>query len=339
MILKPTNISPNNLSYPSSAPIEVTWANNGDTMMAFEINIEKNSDGTQVFNSTKISSYTPKYTIPVNTLTDGVEYRFTIKVFNNVDASVVSDYKVFRCSSKPTVTIPNDGFIRNQVATISATYSQSEGVGLKCYKFILYDEFDNILEQSNYIYNSNLIYTFAYKLNDNATYKFECVAISDLDVLGSSGAIPLIADYIPPQVKFNLGAQSFTDKPYVRLEWTTVRIVGETTGITLYDVQNNKLDVTQGSVFFDEGFTLNGNFSLRLWFENPSTNVDLIEVAGTNGTIVIRFYDNKFHAFKNIAGITIHVATNTLLPFTATDKIFLCLEQIGKNLNLTSEVI
>lgn len=336
MILKPSNIYPENLTFPANEPIEVTWKNNGDLQYAFKIVFKHIDTGVVAFDSGKITNFGSKYTVPTNSLLNNKEYTYTVMVYNSNNDTATSSPVVVRCSERPVVTIPNDGFVRNQIATIQATYSHS-GSTLKTYEFILYDEFDNVLEQSGYLYDGLLEYTFSYRLIDDTNYKFECVAISQMDVIGTSGQITLAADYIPPSVFFQLGAETFVDKPHVRLTWTTVRIIGNVDGVETY-VNNEKIDVRESVVYFDDNFSLNGDFTLKLWTEQFKLDKDIVVMVGSNGSLSIKIYDNKVHVFKKIGGMTNHYATNLIGDY-ALKQVYINVQQIKNNIQVYCEVL
>ncbi|MGE6227636.1 hypothetical protein [Paenibacillus chitinolyticus] len=337
MILKPSNISPDNLTFPSNEPIDITWKNNGDLQNAFQVIIKRIDTGSAVFDSGKITSFSSKYTVPADSIASNMEYTFTIKVFNSNNDSSESNPVVLRLSARPVIKIPNDGYMRNQLASFQATYSHSESRSLKAYEFILYDEFDKVLEQSGYLYDGLLEYTFKHLLIDDTKYKVECVAISQLDVVGTSGKITFTADYIPPTVFFQLGANTFIDKPFVRLTWTTVRIIGKTSGIVSF-VDNKKINVIDGVVYFDEGFLLNGDFTLKLWAEQFKIDKDIVTLVGDNGSLTIKIYSGRVHVFKKVGGITLHYAAQIVGDYDKK-QLYINVQQIKNHIQLYCEVM
>ena len=338
MILKPSNISPDNHTFPSSELIDITWTNNGDTMVAFEVIIKNNSDQTQVYDSGKISNYTPRHIVPANTLTNGIEYCFTITVYNSNNDSVVSDSKILKCSSRPIVSITTDGYIRNQIATVIATYSQAENITVKCYQFSLFDISNNLIEQSDYIYDDNLVYTFSSLLTNEEQYNIECEAITQNDISSTSGKVTITVEYIAPIVSVLLTTETDDSKPSVKLNWHIIRILGTHEGTTSY-IDNEKIDTTNGKVIFDDGFNLTGDFTFYVWAENIQENETLIELFAENIQILIKYYDNKVHVFKLYNGYIMHICSDSLGEITSTTQIMIRLQQINKYLNVYSEVV
>lgn len=338
MILKPSNISPSNGVFSGSDAIEISWKNNGDIMTAFEVSVYDNSTDILIHTSSKLNSYIAKYTIPANTLANNKVYKYTIKVYNINNETTVSDYKIISCYSRPIVNIDTDGFVRNQIATFTSTYSQTQNITLKAYKYILYDEFDNVIEQSEYLYDGLLAYTFNYRLVDDTNYKIECIVICQNDLLGTSGKINFVADYIPPQVYFNLSAEAYVDKPYVRLLWTTVRIIGKVEGTANY-IGDSKLDVTNGTVYFDDGFTLQNDFTIKMWVEGIQENEEILFIDAGLSHISLKYHNNKMHLYKTYVGVTNHIVSEEIGIITPSDMLYIGIQQQYGKISLISEVI
>lgn len=342
LILKPTNMIPDSQTFSSSETIEFKWKTNGDIMSAFELIIEDNNTGLQAYTTGKINSYTPTYLIPPSTLRDGIAYRYKLVIYNSVGGSITSDYKIFTCSSKPIVTIQTDGYIRNQIAYLNANYYQAENVPIKCFMFILRDEYNNILESSNYIYSPIIEYTFSSILIDDTHYKVECLVVTQNDLAGTSGPIQFIADYISPIVHFKLGTEIVVDEPFLRLSWTTVRIIGETLGATSY-IDGSKLDVraVNSKVFFDDGYTLENNFTVRIWANSPSQNINnpIVEIPTLYGKMIVYYENNKVHVLRYFNSIITHIASNVLPFIGVNNQLYICIQQDNGRLNILSEVI
>ncbi|WP_336786959.1 fibronectin type III domain-containing protein [Paenibacillus sp. MMO-177] len=337
MILKPSNIAPENLTFPAGEELEITWKNNGDLMRSFIIEFKDIANGSIVYKTNQIQGYITKYTVPPYSLIDGREYTYTVKVFNANGDSAISNPTVLRFNTRPRMSVLNDGYIRNQTATVIGTYSQDQLLELKAYKFVLYDEFKHVLEQSDYLYDGLLEYTFKYILEDGKEYFVECIGVTQNDLLGTSGLISVIADYIPPTVYFNLGADTFIDKPYVRLTWTTVRIIGHGNGHVFTD--DGKVDVRDGLVYFDDGFNIESDFTIKLWAEDVSKDVELVRIKGGAVEITVEVQGTKIVAIKKSANMDIESrVASDIIGDINTGQLFIVLQQIGMNLNITCEV-
>ncbi|WP_066503717.1 hypothetical protein [Abyssisolibacter fermentans] len=340
MILKPTELTPNNNTYCADEAVTISWKNNGDIMTSYSINVKDNSTGVITYSSGLVKSNITKHVIPADTLENEKEYCYTITVYNAVNNSIISDAVIFRTSAKPVVTIPNDGYVRNQFLTVKAEYTQPSDVAIKSYKFILYDIAENILEESDSFLDDKLIYTFKYQLVDGETYKVECTAVSQKDISGSSGKITLTADYNSLESYSNLQAETFSDKPYVKLQWSITRIIGEADKEFDY-IEGEKADLTNGSVVsFDNNFSVGDDFTLKLWVEKLRDDIDIVNISGTNGALNIRFKDDRIHVYKAFSSLTYHTASDKINPRVTKDtKLYICIQQIENRINVYCEVI
>lgn len=339
MIFKPSEILPDNSAFSAEDAISVSWKNNGDSMKAYEVIVEDNSTGSLVYSSGKVVAYSGNHTIPANSFLNGIIYRYKIKVYNLNDEYAISDYKVFSCYSKPVVMIDNDGYIRNQTASVLATYYQNESLPLNAYEFTLFDEYENILEESGYLHDGLLSYEFKYKLENEKTYKIECIAITTNGVSGSSGKISFIAQYDAPVVYFKLQANVSSGECYVDLAWSTVRIIGNAENSPVYLDNNTMIDLTSNVVTYDDGFILPDNFTLRMWIKNITEGVNFVELVGNNGTLIVNYKDSKIHVYRIVGDLITHIATDELVINYET-MVYVCLQQFnGFYMNIFSEVI
>ncbi|WDV47041.1 hypothetical protein PV797_04895 [Clostridiaceae bacterium M8S5] len=339
MILKPTELTPNNSTFCKDEDITISWKNNGDIMTAYSLEVIDNSTSTKVYSSGKVTSKTTKHIIPANTLTNEKEYYYKLTVYNAVGGSVTSDAVVFKTSARPVVTIPNDGYVRNQYLTVNANYTHSSNVPIKSYKFILYDVSNKLIEESSSIISSALTYSFKHPLVDGATYKVKCIVVSQKDVTSFS-MVSLVADYNSMQSYSNLHAETFVDKPYVKLQWSITRIIGNADKEFEY-IDGEKANLTNGStVSFDSNFTVDEDFTLKLWVENLKNDIDIIKICGSNGNMEITFRDNSIHVYKDFSSLTYHTASDLIDETITTDtKMYICIKQINNRLNIYREVI
>lgn len=339
MILKPTEITPNATTFPADEDIEISWKNNGDMMVAFKVTIEDNDSASIIYTSGKVTSSIPNHIVPAGSLVNEKTYRYRITVYNSINRSVISDYMILKTSARPNVIIPNDGYIRNQLLSVEATYSQSAGVNLKSYQFFLYDAYGNLLEKSDELLDRLLRYSFKYQLVDGHTYKVECVCVSQNNVSNTSGKIALVADYNSLESYSNLSAQTYIDKPYVELQWSLVRNIGKPFGTINY-IDNKKVDLTNGLVTFNDNFSVDNDFTLKLWLEGLSDNddIDIGRIAGANGELIINFSNKRFHIFKNFGNLTNHIASNKINESINGKQLFLSIIQINNRINMYCEV-
>jgi hypothetical protein len=279
-ILKPSNISPNNISVDATSQIVVSWRNDGDRQYFSSITVYDNDLNTVAYSTNKASNLNAFQIIPANSLVNGKVYKQQITVWNLQDQSASSDWIVFKCSSAPVVEFSNltaDAEILNNNYLFQGTYTQAESVAIKSWQIILYDMVNNILEMSNETYSAEIEYRFSGFKNDTE-YQIELQAKSQDGLLASTGKIAFTVRYEVPPVSINLEAENIAEKAAVRLQWNIVQVIGKAENYSYVD--NEKLDVTNGRVYFDDGFNIDNNFTLKVWVESlPTTQVVVNENA------------------------------------------------------------
>ncbi len=96
-------------NFDASASAQFAWTfsdPNGDTQSAYQLEISRVSDGVVVFDSGKTASSTWSRTLAGSTITNGVDYRWRVKVWDSQDAaSEWSAYGTFTTTAGGSVTI------------------------------------------------------------------------------------------------------------------------------------------------------------------------------------------------------------------------------------------
>lgn len=281
MILKPSNVQPSGQAYDASEDIELTWQNNGDVMVSFRVVIKDNATDATVHMSPLTTSSICKYTVPANTLSNGVTYKYTVTVYNSVYETAVSDWYIVKCSARPVVTVVTDGIVRNQNTLFQATYSQGQSIALKSYRLILYNSLQNTLATSTELYDGLLQYTFT-GLMSGDSYYIECQATSQDDVVGTSGKVSFTVDYVSASPTKSLNVTPVADKPTVMVDWINSKqvlgVYNDGVGSPLYTsgkYDNAILLSHTSTVKFSE--TIPEEFTLRNWVKKS---------VGFTGTIV-----------------------------------------------------
>ena len=144
MIYQPVNLSPKNISIDAKHPYIFTWKSTGAPQTDYQVIIRNNDDDSMAYNSYKIQSHTSSHTVPKNTLQNGVSYKWQVQVWNNLD-STVSDWVFLSANTTPVLTFIAPDFstpvyINSQDFVFKVNYTQEEGISVKKFRFILYDE-------------------------------------------------------------------------------------------------------------------------------------------------------------------------------------------------------
>jgi hypothetical protein len=276
-------------------------------------------------------SYATSYTLPAHSIINGKTYKIAITVFNATNQNAQSYPVVFQTSSRPVVTVDSISTITSPSYNFTAEYSQAENVAMDSYVVFLYDSNQNLIAQSNVIQapypptTPSMQYIFNY-LQSGSSYYIEFQATSLVGLTGTSGKINFNVQYGQPNISVNLTATN------------VIQIIGQTDVGTF--VNNELLDVRNGSVWFQDGFSVDRDFTLKIWFQSPVHNVDLVVIKGANGQIRLQYWDDmRFHVFKDIngwKGWSPHIVSPVLSNGT---QYFVCVQQIYNHLNLFANIL
>lgn len=324
MILKPSTISPNNLSINGTSPITFSWKQTGDRQTSYRLLINKNSDNSLIYDSTKLSSLNNFHILTANTLTNGVQYKYTITNWNSLDESATSDWILLKASSTPTVSFTNlidNAEILNSAYTLTGAYSQLESVAIKTWQILLYDSSNNLLSYSPITFNNIIEYEFA-GLTNNTGYSAEIQVVSQDNLLASTGKIHFTVRYETPKSAIALEAINKSNLGATELRWNVFQIIGQGDNFTYED--NDKVNVLNGKVWFDDGFSISNDFTLEVWLEsitdtifNINTNSQLVSYQNTPTDTTIVWLENSEQVLEK----PLTVAISSIAP-TDTNNYF-----------------
>lgn len=362
MIYRPLNVLPDNEYFAYKKPIKITWKNSGDIMKAYRIYIYNNATDSLEYDSSEIISYIPSHTLTQNL--DVGTYKYKIIVYNDIASnsnreSAESIFKIFTVSPIPTVTLNlQDGdTISTQQLSISAEYSHPSGTKSKNYRFLLYDEYKTVIEESPYYTDDRFEYTYSTLLENKRTYFAQCMVITYDNIEAASDMVKFTAEYIKPNLNFKLAPTTYPCKPYVQLDWTISRIIGTIEGNGYYidingnalsssgdDFYNNavKLNVKSdgAKALFEEGFTIEGDFTINLWVEDiPTDGTIFFKLTNEDNYIMyLNFYQNRIHCWKENGLIRTHVVSDEI-AYTGTEQIMIRIQQSENLYDVYTEIV
>ena len=136
---------------------------NSDQVVGHHVQCVNNTTG-EIVHEHKTMSFLLTCSIAANQLLNGKEYRVRIRTYNsniksdfsnetNSNTSEWSDYMILKCFTGARVSITNipidvtgNRLIKNQRFTFEGEYFQKENVGLKSFRYILYDKDKVVLQ-------------------------------------------------------------------------------------------------------------------------------------------------------------------------------------------------
>lgn len=335
MIQKPFGINLAGITIDSTEVNEISWSISGDIQTAYNIEILLNSNNSPVFTTGIIASRSISHSLPSNTLTNGLEYKVRVTAYNQNNDSATSDFVVFQTSSRPIVTLPSPIQAESFNYTFTATYSQAESAPLRNWSAFLYDEKEQLIDSIRIQTTTNLEWLVS-NLQSGKHYYVEFQAISTKGLTGTTGKVLITVSYYRPQVTVNLDAKTIP-KAGVELSWYVAQIIGIADNPIFID--GEKLDTRNDNpIYFDEGFSTNSNFTMKIWLEDIPSKKELVTMYGENGTYQLQ-YDAVLQQF-----IFIKVLNNGLKMEWLSNQVngysyFVLVQQIGREINLSAQVL
>ncbi len=331
--------------FPATSDKELSFyvQSGGSQVTQHKVIIQKNSDSTEVYNQT-IQSFLYKITIPQNTLQNGILYKIKIATGDvNNNYSSWSDWVTFYCFSVPSVSITNLTTVNNQTYTLQGSYSQTESEAVNSYRFIIYDENQVELESFDEVYSTTL--TQEIVVDNGITYYARLITLSINGLQGDSGLLEFTPNYIQPRLNSVLTLTNLPSQGSIQCQANVIQIIGQTyptSGVTLTYESNDIVDLTDGNqVIFDEGFTCDSNFIMKIWCKTLTDNQTFLTLYGDYGRIEFKLYQNKIHAYKyyNNCDICSHFASNELTSIQSTDNLFVWVKQINNLMDIQIEIL
>lgn len=313
-----------------------------DQCVKNQIQIFKQSDNTLVYDSitTSFQLFSP---IPMNTLINGTNYQCQIRTYNI--NNIISDWSVmtfFLVLSPMTLTLSIPSIVLSQSLILDVTYSQLELEPISSSKFILYDSQKNQISISEEIFGLILQYEFDL-LENNTNYFVTCEVITQNGLLGSTGYVGFMTQFISPRINSVLILTNTPTEGAVLASARIVRVLGQVIGDYAYEDSEWINLIADGSmVYFDDanGWSMDSSFVIKCWLKGIVEDEVFLTLYGYNSLdkIEIQYYSNRVHVFKSSCGLVNHYCSNliTVLP---TDTLFVFLVQKYNGVDIQCEII
>lgn len=341
MLQKPYAISIQGQAIPAEENYKILWKCSGDIQTDYSIQIYDNSDNSLDYSLAKTTTYDTEFILPANSLANGKVYKFYLTIYNELGQSIASDPVIFQTSARPILSVSSIPTVANQSYNFTCSYSQAQSIPMQSWIVYLYDDEQNLLNDSGIKTTSTMEYLFEY-LQSGSSYYIEFQATSSKDITATSGKILFNVLYVQPTLNTVLNAEDY-DNASVKLSWHVIRILGTPSG-TVSFIDNEKLDARLGKMVMQDGFSIDKSFTLKVWLENPEIVTDtniyeskyLIYLKGNNGIIFLQYRsDNRFHLFKKVGKVYSHYASDIV---TGT-SFYVCLKQVNDNLGIYAESV
>ena len=284
----------------------------GDEVYGNEIEIQDNNTRESIYRN-RTDSFIYESEILPNALINGREYRIRIKTydFQKVE-SEWSDWQLFHCFTTPTFMINNlNNILEYNNFTFKGVYFQSENEELESYQFILYDEYNYPLQTSEVRYDTNMEFEVN-GLVDGRKYSIEMKGETVNRMRITTGKVKFTVEVIKPSTALAFNAENIYSEGQIKVTSNILEVKGDSpNGIVEY-IDDTYVDLggKNDVVKFDKGFSIRGNFTLKLWVKNPKNREVIAELYEVNSTIndrrliEIKYFNQRFELRKYYGDLT-----------------------------------
>lgn len=281
-------LSPMNTSIDATVNNIFSCILQGSSITKYNAKIYNNSTGVQVYTTgdvpispTKYNGDLLEFTVPQNTLTNGIEYKWEITTFEQT-SSATSMPSIFRALTTPTVAISLPTTITSQSYTFNFSYSQVQNVPILYWYMEFRDSNNELLKTTDRNYNGNISYKYSGFVSGQ-TYSVKAIVVSSSGLESQSAIYNFAVAYSKPNVTLIPTIVQDCVTSIVNIIWGGAIIVfGVITGtysyIQNYGIINNwALDLGGG-----------GKFSITTNIPETQTSIIAIKHNGFTGGAIAK---------------------------------------------------
>lgn len=275
--------------------------------------VKDNATEEEVYNQ-QIHNMQLKHTLPAGSLQNGKVYKAIILVYDiNGTASPSSDFVLFYCFTKPSLEIQNlsaDETVTSSSHEVEFIYKQSEGEPLSSYQIVLYNSLGEIISQSGNYYPNNDDYNsiingiaLSYSLmslDDDTKYFIQITGETNNHMVVDTGMVAFSVDYANPAVFAILNLENIEREGQIKIQSNIVSITGRSYPEPPEYIEDAEVDLRyednggQHRVWFDEGFSLQKNFTLQMIIKDPQDYSTLMEFNAYPITLELKYMKGCF---------------------------------------------
>ena len=256
------------------------------------------------------------HTLPAKTLSNGNQYYASIKIYykssTGAEASTsFSEEILFYCFSTPKLVFLNlDSVIRSSSLIFNVKYMQGNGGSdtefLNTYRIQLYDAGGIEIYDREYRAASDTSETNTFQaehsisaLDDNAHYSIKCTGTTVNGMVVDTGYYEFSVDYSTPTLFSRVQLENMRDDGEIKISTNIITIEGESNpSPPLYVSDDTMIDLTQDGSYveYNEGFVLNGNYTLSTIRTSLKDRDKFTIITGDNGVINLTYRIVKFQS-------------------------------------------
>lgn len=303
----------------------------GEQIYGHEIEVQNNVTRETIV-TVRQDSFTQEGVIPSNSLINGNEYRLRLRTYNiNQVNSEWSEWHTFHCFTEPTFIINNvNNILEYNNYTFEGKYFQRENEELESYQFILYDEYDYPLQTSEVKYDKDISFTVN-GLLDGRNYAIELKGETVNNMQISTGKVHFVVEVVKPSTSLAFHIENKSEEGQVKISSNIFEVKGESVNGALNYIHDTYVDLRKKDdiIKFDKGFTVNGNFTMKLWVKEPKNNSVIAEIYEHGDTlndrrlIEISFLNDRFHLRKKYGKLSPYYIYTDIIPIEKEDLIMI----------------
>lgn len=278
----------------------------GAQITSNQLTIKKQSDNSTVYQETQ-STFKYEHTVPANTLTNGEYYNVVVIVYDaEGNQSPASIPVQFYCYTTPVITftnLPVNNVITNASFSFDFTYTQNEGERIDSYIVNLYNSTKTQVATSGTLYATDGTPPFSASyqfsgMESGSIYYIEVNAVTINNTIVTTGQQQFTVQYQRPNLFTLVGLENNCEEGYITITSNIVLVEGSSNPSPPTYIDDKEVDLTQpGSwVQWNNGYTINGNMTTRVWFRNPNDYSQILSFTNDAGqTIKVNFmlgYEN-----------------------------------------------
>ena len=268
----------------------------GSQVVANTLTIKDNATLATIYSQTQ-TTYKFSHNLPANTLTNGTYYQATLTTKDaQGNESNASSPIQFYCYSQPTFEIsnmPSNNVIPNSNFAFTVTYNQAQGEILNAYVFNLYSMSGALISTSNTMYNTdtslplNISYLFS-GFEDNASYSIEVTGVTANGTQITTGRISFTTNYTSPETFSDLLLANNCKGGYITIKSNVIGIDGVSNPETPVYINDEEIDLRNVGSYVEwrEGYTVSGDWTMRLWGRDYTPNSEIFRFSNTKGDII-----------------------------------------------------
>lgn len=256
---------------------DISFAWTGNRAYENRIVIYDEESNQTVFDHT-ISSFAFTHTIPADTLTNGRKYVIQAQVYDREHTpSSLSDKVLFYTFETPDFyfhQLPENGMIPNASFSASVYYHSADSENIGTYRFYLYDSTKKqLLESGGLTDTSDIRYSYR-GLENNTVYYIRCVGSTVNGMELDTGYTQISVHYENPNTYARIYADALPSQGCVRV--ATNLVIIQYNGSETFTYQDGMIDLRNQTLYYDEGFLIEDDFTLILRGTNLWQNADIL---------------------------------------------------------------